>query len=134
MRTSRLPRVLCAPALFALCALGPSVLFAADPPAAGEKKPAAGGEKKEAAAAPASEAEVVVKNLKNPCGIAIQPNTGHVFVSSRFGVYRYIPATTPTAKHEAPIEIAGYPDAIDVYGKGPMYDIGPLGLAFLDNE
>jgi hypothetical protein len=30
------------------------------------------------------------------------------------------------------VEITGFPT--DVYGKGPMYDIGPLGLAFLDDE
>jgi DNA-binding beta-propeller fold protein YncE len=30
------------------------------------------------------------------------------------------------------MEINGFPT--DIYGKGPMYDIGPLGLAFLDEE
>lgn len=73
------------------------------------------------------EPELLVTNLENPSGIAIQPETGHVFVASRYGVYRYMPE-----EHQVHLEIAGYPT--DVYGKGPMYDIGPLGLAFLDNE
>ncbi len=122
MRTNRRHQWLCAPALLVLLALAlPSVILAADPPA--------GAAKKEGAAV---EAEAVVTNLESPCGIAIQPSTGHVFVASRYGVYRYIPA--PGNDHKAPIEIAGYPDPIDVYGKGPKYNIGPLGLAFLNND
>lgn len=73
------------------------------------------------------ESEVLVTNLENPSGIAIQPETGHVFVASRYGVYRYMPE-----EHQVHLEISGYPT--DVYGKGPMYDVGPLGLAFLDKE
>jgi len=73
------------------------------------------------------EPELLVTNLENPSGIAIQPETGHVFVASRYGVYRYTPQ-----EHDVSLEIVGFPK--DVYGKGPMYDVGPLGLAFLDKE
>jgi len=118
--------MLCAPVLFALLLFGASpALRAADPPK--EKEEAKKGE----AESKGPEAEVVVTNLESPCGIAVHPTTGHVFVASRYGVYRYIPDPGGN-KHSAPIEIAGYP--VDVYGKGPMYNIGPLGLAFLDNE
>jgi hypothetical protein len=73
------------------------------------------------------EPEVLVTNLENPCGLAVQPGTGHVFIASRYGVYRYMPK-----EHQVHLEISGYPT--DVYGKGPMYDVGPLGLGFIDAE
>ncbi len=85
-----------------------------------EEKPAENAEPKP---------KVVIKNLNNPSGIAIHPATGHVFTASRHGVHRYIP--TPGQK-VAKLEVSGYPT--DIYGKGPMYDIGPLGIAFLDND
>lgn len=73
----------------------------------------------------------------NPSGIAVQPGTGDVFVAERRGVYRLTPqqkksdadAKRPKRKFA---EINGFPT--DIYGKGPMYDIGPLGLAFLNEE
>lgn len=71
--------------------------------------------------------EDVVGGLSNPCGVAVQPGTGVVFVSdSATGrVCRVV---------EGKLEdvIAGSPK--DVYGKGPFYDIGPLGLVFLDQN
>lgn len=71
--------------------------------------------------------EDVVGGLSNPCGVAVQPGTGVVFVSdSATGrVCRVV---------EGKLEdvIAGSPK--DVYGKGPFYDIGPLGLLFLDQN
>ncbi|MFH1299710.1 MAG: hypothetical protein ABIK07_01520 [Planctomycetota bacterium] len=83
--------------------------------------------KKEEPKAPAVTVKTLVTNLENPSGIAIQDGTGHVFVASRYGVYRY------DAKGKTvDLEIAGYPT--DIYGKGPMYNIGPLGLAFLDKD
>lgn len=83
--------------------------------------------KKEEPKAPAVTVKTLVTNLENPSGIAIQAGTGHVFVASRYGVYRY------DAKGKTvDLEIAGYPT--DIYGKGPMYNIGPLGLAFLDKD
>ncbi len=83
--------------------------------------------KKEEPKAPAVTVKTLVTNLENPSGIAIQEGTGHVFVASRYGVYRY------DAKGKTvDLEIAGYPT--DIYGKGPMYNIGPLGVAFLDKD
>lgn len=78
------------------------------------------------------EVEFVVSNLENPSGIAIQPKTGHVFVASRYGIYRYDPAD-----HKVYLEIDTYPT--DTYGKGTYethtkFDVGPLGLAFMDDD
>ena len=78
--------------------------------------------------------ETVLVNLLNPCGVAIQPQTGYVFVSSRFGVYCYDPSYKKPKEHRAAVEIDGYPDRAGVFGSGPKYDIGPLGLAFLDKD
>jgi DNA-binding beta-propeller fold protein YncE len=71
--------------------------------------------------------EEVVGGLSNPCGIAIQPGTGHVFVSdsARGRVCRVVDGKLQDV-------ITGSPK--DVFGKGPFYDIGPLGLAFLDEN
>ena len=71
--------------------------------------------------------EEVVGGLSNPCGVAIQPGTGQVFVSdSATGrVARVVDGKLQDV-------IAG--SEKDVYGKGPFYDIGPLGLLFLDQN
>jgi DNA-binding beta-propeller fold protein YncE len=69
----------------------------------------------------------VVDGLDNPSGIAIQPETGHIFVSDS-GASRVIRVVDGKAQDV----ITGFP--VDVYGKGPMYNIGPLGLAFLDKN
>jgi DNA-binding beta-propeller fold protein YncE len=74
-------------------------------------------------------------NLDNPSGVAVQPGTGDVFVAERRGVFRLTaPQPRGTAAERPPrrrfAEVNGFPT--DVYGKGPMYDIGPLGVAFLD--
>jgi DNA-binding beta-propeller fold protein YncE len=65
----------------------------------------------------------VVGGLSNPCGLAVQPGTGAVFISDsangrvcRVDGGKLIDIITGSPK--------------DVYGKGPIYDIGPLGLAF----
>lgn len=77
---------------------------------------------------------LMVSNLENPTGIAINSETGHVFVATRFAVYRYVPDPKTPGVH---VEIAGYPT--DVYGKGDFasstkFHIGPLGLAFMDKD
>lgn len=69
--------------------------------------------------------EVVAKGLDNPTGVAVQPGTGHVFVASHAGVHRLDPKSGKLTA-----EITGYPT--DVYGKGPKYNIGPLGISFID--
>ena len=84
----------------------------------------------------AARAEVKKSNLvtkmKNPSGVAIQPETGHVFISDsgNLRVLRYKPGEPKESRIE--VSINGFPQ--DVYGKGPMYDIGPLGLAFLNEK
>jgi DNA-binding beta-propeller fold protein YncE len=69
--------------------------------------------------------ETVLGGLSNPCGVVVQPETGHVFVSdSATGrVIRIV-------EGKAQDVVTGSPK--DVYGKGPFFDIGPLGLVFLD--
>jgi len=67
--------------------------------------------------------EEVIGGLSNPCGLAVQPGTGHVFISDSANgrVCRVIDGKLQDV-------VTGSPK--DVYGKGPFYDIGPLGLAF----
>lgn len=69
----------------------------------------------------------VLAGLNNPTGIAIQPETGDVFIaeSGALKVVRLVDG-------QAEDVITGFTK--DVYGKGPMLDIGPLGLAFMDKE
>ena len=69
--------------------------------------------------------ETVVTGLTNPCGIAIQPETGHVFISDS-GAGRVVRIV------DGKIEEVIKGSRKDIYGKGPMYDVGPMGLAFLD--
>jgi DNA-binding beta-propeller fold protein YncE len=71
--------------------------------------------------------ETVVSGLNNPCGVAVQPGTGHVFVSDS-GAGKVIRIVNGKAEDV----IVG--SAKDIYGKGPMYDIGPLGMVFLDKD
>jgi DNA-binding beta-propeller fold protein YncE len=80
-----------------------------------------------AIAAEDAKVEDVVGGLSNPCGVAIQPGTGQVFVSdSATGrVARVVDGKLQDV-------IAG--SEKDIYGKGPFYDIGPLGLLFLDQN
>jgi glucose/arabinose dehydrogenase len=91
---------------------------AEDKPA--ETKPA---ETKPADAKPAEgpKFKEAIIHLDNPSGIAVHPGTGHVFAVSNQGVFRYVPGK-PSKIY---LEIEGFPK--DIYGKGPMYDIGPLG-------
>lgn len=75
----------------------------------------------------------IQRNLDNPTGIAIHAKTGDIFIADRTGVirlHRDPNAQERRARRQRVVEITGFPS--DIYGKGPMYDIGPLGLAFLD--
>ena len=76
-----------------------------------------------------SEAKVttIVDGLDNPCGVAIQPETGHIFVADS-GAGRVIRVVDGKAQDV----IVGF--KTDIYGKGPMYNIGPLGLLFLNKD
>lgn len=71
--------------------------------------------------------ETVVDGLNNPCGVAIHPKTGAIYVSDS-GAGKICRIENGKA---VPV-ITDFP--IDVYGKGPKYNIGPLGLAFLDEN
>lgn len=71
----------------------------------------------------------VASNLDNPCGVAIQPGTGDIFVSTHPAIVRLVAGEEG---YRTFVEIQGF--ATDVYGKGPKYEIGPLGLAFLDKK
>jgi DNA-binding beta-propeller fold protein YncE len=82
---------------------------------------------------PKVEPKVLVVNLENPSGLAIQEGTGEVFVASRYGVYRYKPAEKDRAK-KCLLEIINSAEETDKYGKGPVYPIGPLGLAFMNAD
>lgn len=73
--------------------------------------------------------KVVVDGLDNPSGLAVQPGTGHVFVASHAGVHRVDPKSGKLTA-----EVTGYPEPTDIYGKGPKYPVGPLGLAFINKE
>jgi DNA-binding beta-propeller fold protein YncE len=70
---------------------------------------------------------VILSDLDNPAGIAIQPETGMVFVSNS-GASQIVKVVDGKAE---PV-ITDFP--VDVYGKGPKYNIGPLGLLFLDKK
>jgi DNA-binding beta-propeller fold protein YncE len=71
--------------------------------------------------------ETVVEGLNNPSGVAVQPETGDVFVadSGALRIVRIVDGKTESV-------ITDFPK--DAYGKGPIYDIGPLGLVFLDKD
>lgn len=93
-----------------------------------EEKPAE--EKPEAApAAPAApKFTEEVQHLDNPSGVTVHPETGHIFVVSKQGVFRYVPGKP----RKIWLEVDSFPT--DIYGKGPMYDIGPLGVALWGSD
>ena len=107
--------------LLALIATAP-MTFAQDPPKAEEKK----AEEKPAekpADKPAEKFVLKVNHLDNPSGVTVHPETGHVFLVSRQGVFRFVPESGKQGKIY--LEVKGFPT--DEYGKGPKYNIGPLG-------
>lgn len=69
--------------------------------------------------------KIMLRNFDNPCGIAVQPETGHVFVAQNKRIVRLVP---DGKRFKRSPEVIGFPT--DIYGKGPKYEIGPLGLAF----
>lgn len=72
--------------------------------------------------------KVVIQGLDNPSGLAVHGKSGHVFVASRAGVHRLVPGK-PGKVYK---EVSGF--KTDIYGKGPKYNIGPLGIAVLGEE
>jgi len=72
---------------------------------------------------------VLYTTLENPCAIAVQPVTGDLFVadSARGRVLRGDASGKPGS-----IVIDGFPT--ETFGDGPTYNIGPVGLAFLDEH
>lgn len=79
-------------------------------------------------AASVIEKRVVADSLHNPCGVAVQPGTGHIFVSMVGRIVRIVPGDSGQV-HD---EIIGF--ASDRFGRGPVYEFGPLGLAFADTQ
>lgn len=75
----------------------------------------------------------LIIDLESPSGVAVDPETGNVFVTSRWGIYRYDPVKAPQQnidkKEKLFLAIDNYPNPPDIYGKGPKYYIGPLGVA-----
>lgn len=114
-------------ALLALLAFAP-LTFAQDAAKAEDKK----AEEKKADEKPADKpaempTKLVVVHLENPSGATVHPGTGHVFLTSRQGVFRYVPTT-----NKIYLEVEGFPT--DEYGKGPKYNIGPLGCTLWGND
>lgn len=73
-------------------------------------------------------ARAILKDLSNPSGIAIHPKSNQVYIAHSKGVTRFVGGKNRSVT----TVIGGYEN--DIYGKGPMYNIGPLGLAFLDES
>jgi hypothetical protein len=71
--------------------------------------------------------EVVLSGLDNPTSVAIQPGTGTVFVANSAAgeVIRVVDG-------KAQQVITDFP--ISTYGEGPVYSIGPLAIAFIDQN
>jgi hypothetical protein len=97
-----------------------------------DKEPSKEKEPAKTPAKPQLQLEIV--NLNNPCGVAVQPLTGDVFISDsgNLRILRYDPNLKPRTRDAIRQEITGF--SKDVYGKGPKYDIGPLGLLFLNHN
>ena len=71
--------------------------------------------------------EVVLDGLKNPSGIAVQPETGVVFVSDS-APGRIVRVVEGNAQED----ITG--SSTDTYGKGPKHTMGPTGVACLGQD
>ncbi|MDH3717980.1 MAG: hypothetical protein OES79_07645 [Planctomycetota bacterium] len=88
----------------------------------------------QAAAADASDVTVttLLDGLHNPCGVAVQPGTGDVFVSDsgQGRILRVVGDRAEPAITGFPRETFG--DAAS--GQQTRFDIGPLGLVFLDQN
>lgn len=97
----------------------------------GDAEEEASSEDSDSASSTASQegtrAEEVLTGLNNPTGVAIQPETGTVFVADS-GNYKVVKLVDGKAEDV----ITDFPK--DVYGKEPKLNIGPLGLTFLDQN
>jgi hypothetical protein len=73
--------------------------------------------------------EAVLTDLDNPCGLAIQPGTGHVFVSESGAgrILRFDPATRESEPVVTDLPTRQFEDIADVR-------LGPLALAFIDRD
>ncbi len=71
---------------------------------------------------------VVATGIDNPSGLALQTTTGDLFVAARSGVHRLTLGEKPALT----VEINGF--NTDIYGKGPKYNIGPLGVAMINEN
>ncbi len=85
-----------------------------------------------AAADDAVKVDVVLTGLTNPCGVAIQPSTGAVFVSDT-GAGQIV-KFSPDAPNKSTPVVTGFPQADALGGKEPSYSVGPLGLVFLNQN
>jgi hypothetical protein len=106
---------------------------ASDEPAAAEAtqaEPAADEPADEPAGGDAVAVEGILSGLDNPSGVAIQPETGCVFVSD--SAAGRIVSFNPADAQPVEAAITGFPQ--DEYGKGPIFKIGPLGMVFLDRD
>lgn len=118
--------VLCGVGLVLVGAVVAYILIHRDAPAA-EKPPPPDGPPPESVSTNI-DGRVVAGSFYNPCGVAVQPETGHVFISMVERIVRVVPGD-PSEVHD---EVTGFPT--DSYGKGPAYEFGPLGLAFADEN
>lgn len=124
-----LHRLLVAAAILLLCVTAP--LLAEDKKEATKKEATKKDESKKAEESPPeAEVKVILSKLDNPSGIAVQPETGEVFVSD--GAAGRIISVNPESAEKPKVVVKGFPQ--DDYGKGPIYKIGPLGLLFLDKD
>ncbi len=75
--------------------------------------------------------QIVMDGLDNPCGMAIQPKTNHVFIaeggSGRVGKLHDVPG-----EYRLDDVIVGFPQ--EDFREQSDFQIGPLGLAFLDRS
>ena len=83
-----------------------------------------------AQSAPDVTTETLCAGLDKPCGVAVQPGTGHVFVSDS-GAGRVV-RVDPDRPGAVVPAVVGFPVA-EAGGK-PQRQVGPLGLAFLDRR
>jgi len=79
-----------------------------------------------------NKAVVLLDGLLNPSGLAAQPGTKHLFISDSGAERILLYHIDGQGDHVYDKVITKF--GKDVYGKGPKYDIGPLGLAFLGKQ
>jgi len=73
---------------------------------------------------PAVEVKPIISGLDNPCGVVVHSGSGDVFVSD--SAAGRVLRINPQSGGQATPVITGFGQ--DIYGMGPMYNIGPLGL------